>query len=524
MRPLLGEALRFDLTELEGLDLLSYPDGPIREAQRLAAAAWGAAHTWFLVNGSTAGIQAAVMATCGGPGDALVLGRNAHLSAFNAAALAGCAPVWAPPARRHGLAHHVTPAALEAAFAGAELRGLRPRAALVVSPTYFGIISDVAGLAEVCARRGAALIVDEAHGAHLRFLEGLPGDPGADGNAAPLPDLGALRAGADLAVQSAHKTLSALTQGAVLHAEGAGRADPGRVSRALQALQTSSPSYLVMASLDAARAQAQDPGAVAAAHAAARHIRAFFDGPDTGEGAAHNTATTTSSSSSSSRTSALEEPHGRPRLRLLTPASLGGAGGAGACVAADPWRFTVLVHEFGCSGWEAAAALEREWGVVPELATAGAVVFAAGMGTSMADAERLRAALAAFAARRAPPRGAAQRPPARAASIGDDDSEEEEEIDIEVVLSPRQALQTGSEAVPAGAAAGRVGAELLCPYPPGVPAIYPGERVTPAALARLRAVLAGGGRVTGAADPSLDTLRVICEADVRAWRRAPSSS
>lgn len=129
-----------------GLDILSSPSGPILAAQQLAAAAWGADATWFLVNGTTAGIHAAVMATCG-PGDALLLARNAHLSAFNAMVLAGCTPVYAQPCcdAHLGIAHHVAPAALEAAFEAAARQELRVGAALVVSPTYFGVLSDIAG-------------------------------------------------------------------------------------------------------------------------------------------------------------------------------------------------------------------------------------------------------------------------------------------------------------------------------------------------------------------------------------------
>lgn len=129
-----------------GLDVLSTPSGPIAAAQHAAAATWGADATWFLVNGTTGGIHAAVMATCG-PGDALIVARNAHLSAFNAMVLAGCTPVWAQPSMDPGLgvAHALTPAALEAAFRQAAARGLRVGAALVVSPTYFGVVSDVAG-------------------------------------------------------------------------------------------------------------------------------------------------------------------------------------------------------------------------------------------------------------------------------------------------------------------------------------------------------------------------------------------
>lgn len=126
--------------------MLSTPSGPIAAAQRAAAATWGADASWFLVNGTTAGIHAAVLATCG-PGQALLVARNAHLSAFNAMVLAGCTPFWVQPDLDPalGVAHALTPAALETAFRRAAARGLRVGAALVVSPTYFGVLSDVAG-------------------------------------------------------------------------------------------------------------------------------------------------------------------------------------------------------------------------------------------------------------------------------------------------------------------------------------------------------------------------------------------
>jgi arginine/lysine/ornithine decarboxylase len=115
-------------------------------AQRLAAATWGADATWLLVNGTTVGIHAAVMATCG-PGDALILPRNAHLSAFNAMVLAGCTPIYVEPCMdaRLGIAHSIEPRALQSAFEEAAVRGLRVGAALVVAPTYFGVVGDIAG-------------------------------------------------------------------------------------------------------------------------------------------------------------------------------------------------------------------------------------------------------------------------------------------------------------------------------------------------------------------------------------------
>jgi arginine decarboxylase len=137
---------QYDLTELEGLDVLSTPTGPIAEAQQLAAATWGADATWFLINGSTAGIHAAVLATCSA-GDALILGRNAHISAYNAVVLAGCRPVYVQPRQNtvFQTADEVTPDALQQTFDMAQQQGITVKAAFIVSPTYFGVCSDIAG-------------------------------------------------------------------------------------------------------------------------------------------------------------------------------------------------------------------------------------------------------------------------------------------------------------------------------------------------------------------------------------------
>lgn len=499
---LLGPALRYDLTELDGLDYLSSPDGPILEAQRLAAEAWGAGATWFLVNGSTVGIHAAVMATCiGGQNDALILARNAHLSAFNAAALAGCTPVYAAPVTTCGLAHHVTPNELERAFADAHARGLCPRAAVVVSPTYYGVISDIAALAAVCHKHNAALVVDEAHGAHLHFLPLIE-------NSHSLT-LSAVQAGADLVVQSTHKVLGALTPGAMLHLSRESlnkRIDPKRVSRVLQMLQTSSPSYLVMASLDAARAQAQDASAVTKAHSAAVRIQEWFE---------------------QLQTSVVEDS---APLRLLRPQDcvLGHAMAQGGAegnsppshqhedekIASDPWRFTVLLDEteIRCRGWEIAAMLEKECGLVAETATHNAVVFAAGIGTTMEHADRFIQGFEWLLERINYILHIRKR---MGQEIGTNmhllgcSGRFQAQLFPTAVLTPRDALAASTVVVPSSEVVGRVSAELICPYPPGIPLVYPGELLEEGILLQLQAVIAAGGKVVGAADATLGTFRVV---------------
>ena len=541
-----------------GLDYLSWPTGPILRTQQRAAATWGAGQTWLLVNGTTAGVLGAVLSTCA-PGDALLLARNCHLSAFNAMALAGATPVWLSPCadvRGWGVAHHVTPAALEAGFSQAVARGLKVGAALVVSPTYFGVSGDLGALAAACHARGVPLLVDEAHGAHLGLDPGLPPS--------------AVQLGADLVVQSTHKQLSAMTQAAMLHlgpgAAAAGRVDPGRVSRALQAVQSSSPSYILMASLDAAAAQAAQPGALAPCLAAARWAReqlarvpgiallALEDvaaaeaaaAARAGAGAAAGAPTgTVAGAGTADGTRA-----GAPTDGRSSDGSAGSSSGAAAAptggLAVDPLRLVVSTAGLGLSGYEAAAALEQEYGVVAELAASGCVVLACSIGTTQAHAQALVAALQDLsqAYRQGGPRqqqdqhSTAGTADARAgglyassaqsgsgsgstgaASISSTSSslggQEHQQLQAtlgrppEMALTPRQAFFAPTEVVPFAEAAGRAAAELLCPYPPGVPAVMPGERITPGVLALLAAVVRSGGKVMGASDETLATLRVV---------------
>ena len=319
------------------------------------------------------------------------------------------------------------------------------------------------GLAAVCHAHGVPLLVDEAHGAHLGLHPALPRS--------------ALQSGADVAVQSTHKQLSAMTQAAMLHLARGGRVCHQRLARALQVLQSSSPSYLLMASLDAARAQAADPGAHEESLAAAAHAR--------------------------------QELARLPGLQLLSAeqaAASDGSGGSSGGVALDPLRLTISLQQLGLSGYEAAAALEEHHGIVPELATPACVVLALSIGSTRQHARALVAAVQHLCRQHGSRCGSAAgsnsslgSAAAGAAVLG------------EAHMSPRDAFFAAAESVPAEAAVDRVSAELLCPYPPGVPAAYPGEVITPAVLQQLRAVLRQGGTVTGCSDASLQTLRVIAE-------------
>lgn len=232
-----GALLDWDLTELPELDALNDPTGALADVQAQAADACGVAASYLLVNGATVGIATALMASLA-PNEALLIPRNAHRAAVNALVLTGAHPVWFMPTWHAdaGVWGQVTVAQAQAAFQTALSRGLTPRALLITSPTYEGLLSPVAELATWCRANNLRLIVDEAHGGHASFLPGL------------LPP-SACTTGADAVVQSWHKTLGSLTQSAVLHLPHGSTLPPWRVRQALNLLQSTSPSYLLLASL-----------------------------------------------------------------------------------------------------------------------------------------------------------------------------------------------------------------------------------------------------------------------------------
>lgn len=223
-----------DLTSLPELDCPWEATGVLWRAQALAARAFGAAETMFLVNGSTAGNHAMLLAY-GQPGDEILVGRNAHVSVIAGLILSGLKPIYVPVAVEPNLGF---PLNLDAAALSAVLAANpQCRLILVTSPNYYGVAADLRNIADIATRCGCTFLADEAHGAHFHFHPMLP--------------VSALDAGATCAVQSTHKTLGALTQTAMLHC--ARRQDAPRLRWALRMLQTTGPSYLFLSALDAVR-------------------------------------------------------------------------------------------------------------------------------------------------------------------------------------------------------------------------------------------------------------------------------
>ncbi len=467
---LLGpDAVRLDLTEVEGLDDLHWPvpDGPLARAQHLAAEVFGGREARFLVGGATAGVLAMVLASVG-PGETLLAPLPFHRSAAAAAVLAGCRLETLPPrvAATGGVALPVTSDTLANA-----VERVGPAAVLATSPTYHGVAADLAGWARVCAGAGVPLLVDSAHGAHFGVAPAFP--PGA------------MQAGASAAVVSLHKTAGALTAGAVLLLGRPGRGlppaiDPARADAALRFVQTSSPSFPVLASLDLARRRLALAGREDWSRAAelcrrtASRIRALGHGW-------------------------LEE--------LDLPRDLAG----------DPTRLVfVLAGQAppALTGVSLAVALARE-GVDLELAGWGDVILVATPADTERQYDRLVSAFGAALSQGQANGGwtasAQAGAPGQAAADEKTSGPAKRELALAMekdcweanrtyAVSPSEAFRRPHRWVPVTEAVGRTAADVLCPYPPGVPLVVPGQRLEERTVRYLAFLVRQGRRVHGLAD------------------------
>ncbi|BAZ02318.1 Orn/Lys/Arg decarboxylase [Tolypothrix tenuis PCC 7101] len=455
---LLGKAVfRADLTELADLDNLFAPQGVIQQAQQLAAAAFGASQTWFLVNGSTCGIEAAILATCS-PGDKIILPRNVHSSAIAGLILSGAIPIFLNPEYDPilDIAHSITPHAVESALQ----QHPDTKAVMIVYPTYYGVCGDIKAIAQITQQYNIPLLVDEAHGAHFTFHPQLPTP--------------ALAAGADLTVQSIHKTLGAMTQASMLHIQG-NRIDSNRISKALQLVQSTSPSYVLLASLDAARQQMALSGKQLLSH--------------------------TLQLADTARTSISQIP-GLSVLSAPTPLSAGKEGlgvRSPGFAALDKTRLTVTVSGLGFTGFEAEEILDEKLGVTPEFASLQHLTFIISHGNTQADIEKLIEGFTTLSQMHP------TQPEKKTLILWDDIFK----LGNSVQISPREAFFALTETLPLQQTCDRICAEIICPYPPGIPVLMPGELITKSAIEYLQQIQATGGFITGCEDSSLSNLKVI---------------
>ncbi len=238
----LAPACQMDITEIDGFDNLGAPEGILKDALDRAARLYGADATYFLVNGSTVGLLAGIMG-CTDKGDKVLVARNCHKAVYNAMYLNELRPVYLYPTFNQLLGFYETmePDKIEEAL----ISHPDIRLVIITSPTYEGIVSNIMKIADIVHKHGAILLVDEAHGAHLGFHPYFPKS--------------ALAYGADVVIQSLHKTMPAFTQTALLHSKG-NRIPRERIEKYLHMLQTSSPSYVLMASMEHCISLMEDKG------------------------------------------------------------------------------------------------------------------------------------------------------------------------------------------------------------------------------------------------------------------------
>lgn len=440
---------------LKGIDLGD--DSPLRQAQQLAAEAWGARRTWFMTNGASQANRTAAIAVRG-LGVNILSQRSAHSSFSDGVLVAGLNPSFVAPTvdERHGIAHGVTPEALEIALTEAEAAGQPASSVYVISPSYFGSVADVAGLARVAHAHGAPLIVDGAWGAHFGFHPGLPESPA--------------KLGADLVVSSTHKLAGSFTQSAMLHlGEGpfADRLEP-LVTRAVTMTASTSESALLMGSLDIARkAIVANTEQIGHSIEVAQELRARLR--------------------SDGRFKIISDDFD------LFP----------DIVETDLLRVPIDVSGLGQSGHWVRDRLIASHHLFFEMSTATSIVAVIGAG-QVPDLDFVVGALNSVAD---------EADALRAAGDAVQVSFPALPTAGPLRMLPRDAFFADAEVVPSAEAVGRVSSDSLAAYPPGIPNVLPGEEITAETVRFLTAVAASPtGYVRGAIDPLVSMIRVVREA------------
>lgn len=424
--------LQLDFTEVEGLDDLHAATGVIAEAQALAADAFGADDTFFLVGGTTAGNLATLLAICQ-PGDPVIIQRSSHQSIFHGCMLAGVRPIYvgAEIDCQTGFEKPLPPERIQQILqSNPKVKGV-----WITSPSYFGINQDIEAIASICHHYNVPLIVDEAHGAHYTFHEQLPPS--------------AMAAGADIAIQSTHKMLTSMTMSSMLHVKE-GRVERESLTKWLRVIESSSPSYPLMASLDLARRYMVMHGRTQLDRVW-QHL--------------------------SQLRQALHQCSGLEELILQKDQ--------------DPFKLSLRLS--GRTGFFLSSLL-RKSGLYPELENERLVLFVFSVGSTQTECDQLLLRLQQIAS--------------------ETEAEQQETKPFftqmikpisEALFSFEELRRSQPQKVPLEEAVGLVSAEMIIPYPPGIPVLLPGEVFTAELVEQLIDFLNLGGNVRGIelGDPKL---------------------
>jgi len=447
----IGEnALSIDLINIAPLDDLHHPHGIIKEAQELAAEAFGADYTFFSVQGTSGAIMTMVMSVCG-PGDKIIVPRNVHKSILSAIIFAGATPIFIHPEMdlKIGIAHGITPNSVKRALD----EHPDAKAVLVINPTYFGIAANLQEIVELVHEYDIPVLVDEAHGVHIHFHDELP--------------LSAMQAGADMAATSVHKLGGSLTQSSILNIRG-DLVNPHHVQSVISMLTTTSTSYILLASLDAARRNLVMNG------------KNLLD-------------------------QSIKLAQGlRERVNKISGLYCFGDDilGTEATYDYDPTKLLINVMDLGITGYEVEKWLRTEYNIEVELSDLYNILCIITPGDTKEDAEVLITALARLSKEK-----------------------EKENIDQKkknplkvtlpkipaLALSPRAAFYSDTDTIPFDQSVGHVIAEFVMVYPPGIPILFPGEVITEDNVNYIKENLAAGLPVQGPEDETIQMIKVIKE-------------
>ena len=439
---LLGEkCVTMDVNSMKPLDNLCHPISVIREAEELAAEAFGAAHAFLMVGGTTSAVQSMVLSTVK-RGEKIILPRNVHRSVMGALVLCGAVPVYVDPECDDRLGIPLGMSVSQ--VARAIRRNPEAKAVLVNNPTYYGICSDLRAIVKLAHENGMLCLADEAHGTHFYFGEGLP--------------VSAMAAGADMAAVSMHKSGGSLTQSSLLLTGPA--MQEGHVRQIINLTQTTSGSYLLLSSLDISRRNLALRGKEAFARVArlAEYAR--------------------------------EEINAIGGYYAFSRELING----GSIYDFDVTKLAVNTLEVGLAGIEVYDLLRDEYDIQIEFGDLGNILAYLSIGDRPREVERLVSAMSEVRRR-------FSRDPARLMK--------QEYIDPEVAVSPQVAFYADKESLPIEDTAGRVCSEFVMCYPPGIPILAPGERITPEILDYIRYAKDKGCSMTGPEDPDILRLNVL---------------
>jgi arginine/lysine/ornithine decarboxylase len=412
--PFWSEIVRYDPNSTKELDMLSNPSGIIQEAEELMARAYKADCAYMLVNGSTFGVQAMILAACG-PREKIIMPRNVHKSAVNGIILSGANPVFIEPEidYEYGIANGITFETVKRALK----EHPDAKALFLINPTYFGAASDLRSIVKLCHRHKVAVLVDEAHGAHFPFHPDFPE--------------GSMSVGADLSTVSLHKTAGSLTQSSVMLLNE-GLLTNNKVRTTINLMQTTSASYLLLASLDLARNRLETKG-FEIYSSLLREIDA-----------------------------AKQRINKMPGLSVLTKDAIDGQG----IYEYDETKLVVKVNGLGLSGFDVYDMLKKDYNIQAELAETYVVLFVVGVGDTPETIAKLTAALQDISGK--------YYGKIEPFTVSLTDFFEKPRT----VVPPREAFFSPAKLVPVSESEGEICGESIMIYPPGIPLIIPGERIT----------------------------------------------